>query len=423
MNIRAILYFFLFICLPSSLTAQKVITITIDGSINPAIANFIDRSIKKAGKTNAECLIIYLNTPGGLLKSTRVIVGNILDAPVPIIVYVAPNGAQAASAGVFITMAAHIAVMAPGTNIGTAHPVSLQGGLTDSTMNQKATNDAVSFISTIAEKRGRNKAWAEEAVRFSVSITSTEALQKNVIDFIAFNTNDLLEKIDSKQIELNSGTVQLLTKKVDVINIEMSFGEKLLHLISDPNLAYILLMLGFYGLLFEMYNPGAILPGIIGVIGLVLGLYSLHTLPVNYAGLALIIFGIILFLLEIKIASYGLLTIGGIIALFLGSIMLIHEDSWVQLSRSVIIGLTAVSTLFFLFIIGAGLKAQKAIPVIGMESFIGASGIALKPLDPSGMVRVNGELWEAEAISGRIEKGEKVYVKSMNGFKVMVDRF
>ena len=338
MNIRVILYFLLFIGFPVLVPAQKVVSITVDGAINPAVANFIERSIKKAEQSNAECLIIKLNTPGGLLKSTRIIVGNILEAPIPIVVYVSPNGAQAGSAGVFITMAAHVAAMAPGTNIGAAHPVSSQGGIVDSTMNQKVTNDALAFIRIIAEKRGRNKDWAEQAVSNSVSITSSEALQLKVIDLIANNSRELLTKMDGKRVELNAGTTTLHTKNSEIEELEMSFAEKVLQIISDPNLAYILLMLGFYGLLFELYSPGAIVPGIVGVIGLILGLYSLNTLPVNYAGLALIVFGIILFLLEIKVTSYGLLTIGGIIALFLGSLMLIRTDSLLHISRSLIIG-------------------------------------------------------------------------------------
>lgn len=422
MNIRGLLYFFLFIGLSFQLAAQRVVTITVNGAINPVVASFIERSIEKAEKSNAECIIIYLNTPGGLLKSTRIIVGDILDASIPVVVYVAPNGAQAGSAGVFVTMAAHIAAMAPGTNIGAAHPVNAQGGIVDSTLNEKATNDAIAFIRIIAEKRKRNSEWAEQAVRRSVAATSSEALQLNIIDLVANNTKDLLQKMDGRGVELSSGKATLATKSAKIEQVEMSFGEKLLQIISDPNLAYILLMLGFYGLLFEMYNPGSIVPGIMGVIGLILGLYALHTLPVNYAGLALITFGIILFLLEIKVTSYGLLTIGGIISLFLGSLMLIREDSFFQISRGLIIGFTIVSALFFLLIIGAGIRAQKTHTITGVEGFIGSRGIALEPLDPNGMVEISGEIWQAESISGKIEKGESVHVKSLKDFKVYVER-
>jgi len=422
MSIKAVLYFLLLIGSPILSLAQRVISISIDGSINPASAGFIERSLRKAETSNAECLIVHLNTPGGLLKSTRYIVGSFLDASIPVVVYVSPNGAQAGSAGVFITMAAHIAAMAPSTNIGAAHPVSAQGGIGDSIMNQKATNDAIAFIRTIAEKRGRNSDWAEMAVGKSVSIPSADALQLNVIDVIASNTKELLTKIDGKSVQLNSGNKTLNTQSAQIEEVEMSFGEKLLHIISDPNIAYILLMLGFYGLLFEMYSPGAIVPGVVGVIALILGLYALNTLPVNYAGLALIAFGIILFLLEIKVTSYGLLTIGGIIALFLGSIMLIRSDSLLQISRSLIIGVTIVSAIFFLLIIGAGLRAQKSPPVTGTQGFVGTTGTALDTLDPKGQVQVGGEIWEAESLSGKIEKGERVHVKSMKDFKVFVER-
>jgi membrane-bound serine protease (ClpP class) len=423
MRLKSLLYFLLLIGLPFTLPAQKVVALTIDGTINPVAASFIDRGIKNAEKENAECLLIYINTPGGLLKSTRVIVGSILDAPVPVVAYVSPAGAHAGSAGVFVTMAAHIAAMAPGTNIGAAHPVSMQGGM-DTTMNEKATNDAIAFIRTIAEKRNRNVQWAEEAVRRSVSITGAEALQQKVIDLMAVNTQNLLEQIDGRKVELSSGTVTLHTKGAQVTNLEMTFIEKILNIISDPNIAYILLMLGFYGLLFELYNPGAIFPGIVGVIGLILGLYSLHTLPINYAGLALIVFGIILFLLEIKIASYGLLTVGGIVSLLLGSLMLIRGDSsleFVRISRSVILSFTALSVLFFLFVVGAGIRAQRAKPVTGIEGFIGEAGITLGVLDPLGTIRVHGEIWQAESLSGRIEAGEKVSVKAMKNFKVYVE--
>ncbi len=423
MPLKSLLYFLLLIGLSFTLPAQKVVALTIDGTINPVAASLIERGIKKAEKENAECLLIYINTPGGLLKSTRVIVGSILDAPVPVVAYVSPAGAHAGSAGVFVTMAAHIAAMAPGTNIGAAHPVSMQGSM-DTTMNEKATNDAIAFIRTIAEKRNRNVQWAEEAVRRSVSITGAEALQQKVIDLMAVNTKSLLEQIDGRKVEVSSGTVTLHTKGAQVATLEMSFIEKILNIISDPNIAYILLMLGFYGLLFELYNPGAIFPGIVGVIGLILGLYALHTLPINYAGLALIVFGIILFLLEIKIASYGLLTVGGIVSLLLGSLMLIRGDSsleFMRISRSVILSFTALSVLFFLFVVGAGIRAQRTKPVTGIEGFIGEAGTTLEVLDPLGTIRVHGEIWQAESLSGRIEAGEKVSVKSMKNFKVYVE--
>ncbi len=422
---RRVIFLQLFLLLAFSFgaKAQEIIVIKISGSINPATASFIERSIKNAQQENAPCLVIQLNTPGGLLESTRFIVGDILAAPLPVVVYVSPGGAHAGSAGVFVTMAAHIAAMAPGTNIGAAHPVTMQGGM-DTTMSEKATNDAAAFIRTIAEKRNRNLEWAEEAVRKSVSITGSEAVHEKVVDLMATSVVDLLDQIDGRKVQLSTGTVTLHTKGVAIREVEMSFIEKILNIISDPNVAYMLLMLGFYGVLFELYNPGSVLPGIIGVIGLILGLYALHTLPVNYAGLALLLFGIILFILEIKITSYGMLTIGGIVSVLLGSLMLIRNDSsleFVRISRSVIISTTLVTALFFLFVIGAGIKAQRRKPVTGLEGFLKEPGITLEPLDPDGTVQVHGEIWQAESVKGRIEKGEKIQIVAMKSFKLYVE--
>jgi membrane-bound serine protease (ClpP class) len=401
------------------------VSITIDGTINPASASFISRSIKKAEKENAQCLLINLNTPGGLLKSTRVIVGDIMDANLPIVVYVSPSGAHAGSAGVFITMAANIAAMAPATNIGAAHPVANGGGITDTTMNRKATNDAVAFIRTIAEKRNRNAEWGELAVRESESVTGIIAVQKGVVDLISPNVKELMQQIEGREVQIGRKQVTLHTANASVENIDMSISEKLLNILSDPNLAYILLMVGFYGLLFELYNPGAIFPGIAGVIGLILGLYALHTLPLNYAGLALIIFGIVLLILEIKIISHGLLTVGGVASLLLGSMMLIREDPsfpLLKISLTVIIASVGLSMLFFTFLVGAGLKAQKSRPVSGIEGFIGETGVVLQTIDPQGSVQVHGEIWDAITTGGRIEKGEMIRVVAMKNFLVTVER-
>jgi membrane-bound serine protease (ClpP class) len=416
--------YFLFLCfIPVLLPAQQVVRITIDGTINPASADFIHNSIEKANSRNAECIIIHLNTPGGLLKSTRVIVGDILESPIPVVVYVSPGGAQAGSAGVFITLAAHVAAMAIGTNIGAAHPVELQGS-PDTIMSQKATNDAAAFIRAIAAKRNRNLEWAEEAVRRSVSITEKEALDKKVIDMIAQSERQLLEQLNGKQIELASGTKTLHTKNAKIISIRMGLAEKLLNIVSDPNIAYLLMMLGFFGLLFELYNPGAILPGIIGVISLILAFYSMHTLPINYAGIALIVFGIILFLLELKVMSHGMLAIGGVLSVLLGSLMLIRTDSeleFVSLSKSVIVTTTIVTSLFFLFVIGMGLRAQRAKPITGMEGLLGEIGESIEPLNLIGKVHVHGEIWNAESTSGIINRGEKIRVTGIKDLKLYVE--
>ena len=422
---RFLLYCILLVTGPWPLYAQKVLSIKLEATINPATADFIHRAIEVAQKEQSTCLLIHLNTPGGLLKSTRVIVSDILASPVPIVVYVSPGGAHAGSAGVFITMASHIAAMAPGTNIGAAHPVTTQGEM-DTIMSAKATNDAMAFIRSIATKRERNAAWGAQAVSNSVSLTETEALENNVINLIASNEQELLNNIDGKNVTVSTGTVVLHTKNATVKTLEMGWGEKMLNILSDPNVAYILFLLGLYGLIFELYSPGAIFPGIIGGICMILALYTMHTLPVNYAGLALIVFGIILFLLEIKIVSHGLLAIGGVISLLLGSMMLIRTDgTWAMasLSWSVILSAVGVSCLFFLFVVGMGLKAQKAKPAIGLEAMIGEIGQSLSELNPGGTVRMHGEIWKAISESGLIPEGKKVIVKGFLNFTLQVELY
>lgn len=395
----------------------------IDGTINPVAAGFIHDGIRKAEKENATCLIIHLNTPGGLLKSTRLIVSDILESPVPVVVYVSPAGSQSGSAGVFITLAAHVAAMAPGTNIGAAHPVTLQAPM-DSIMGEKVTNDAAAFIRSIAEKRNRNIEWAENAVRKSFSYSETEALEDSAIDLIAKNDQELLNLIDGKTFDLRTGSKTLHTKTASIETYEMNNFQQFLNIISDPSIAYILLLLGMLGILFEFFTPGAILPGIIGVISLILAYYAMHTLPINFAGLALIIFGIILFILEIKIVSHGMLAIGGIVSLLLGSLMLIKPGSaleQVDISRSVIISATIVAALFFLFIIRFGIKAQNRKVVTGLEALIGETGEVMDILAPTGTVKVQGEVWNAESLAGTISPGEKVRIKEMKQLKLYVE--
>lgn len=421
--IKRLLLYGLFILLQAApALAQKVIALTVDGTINPASAEYIRSGIKKAEKENAECLLIHLNTPGGLLKSTRVIVSQILGSPVPVIVFVSPGGAHAGSAGVFITLAAHIAAMAPGTNIGAAHPVSMQG--MDSTTNEKATNDAAAFIRSIAGKRNRNLDWAENAVRRSFSYSETEALDLKAIDLLANNDQQLLDLVHGRQVSTSAGEKTLNTKDASIDSVDMDFIEKMLDILSDPNIAYILFLIGLYGLMFELYNPGAIFPGVIGVISLVLALYSMHTLPINYAGLALVVFSVILFILEATIVSHGLLAIGGVVSLLLGSMMLVRSGSSLELahiSRTVIITATVITAAFFLFVVGAGIRAQRAKPVTGVSGLIGETGIALGTLDPAGMIQVQGELWSAESIGGTVQEGGKVRVKEMKGLKLFVE--
>lgn len=419
--IRTTFLVFLFLCTATAFS-QKVISINVKEGINPASAEFIQQSIKTAEKEKAQCLVINLNTPGGLLTSTREIVADIMSSKVPVVVYISPTGARAGSAGVFITMASHIAAMAPGTNIGAAHPVSMQGKA-DGIMNEKTTNDASAFIRSIAEKRNRNVAWAEEAVRTSASISETEALEQNVVNLVADNENDLLQKINGLTVQTSSGTVRLNTAGAQVENVEMGFFLKVLSRISDPNIAYILMMLGFFGLIFELFNPGAIFPGIVGVICLILAFYTMSSLPVNYAAIALIIFGIILYLLEIKITSHGMLAIGGTISVFLGSMFLFRTsstDEVASLSWAVIITTTLVTFLFFVFLVGMGLKAQKLKPAMGKSSMIGKKGIALTQVGESGTVRVMGETWKAIANEGIIPANAHIYITAIKGLTLYV---
>ena len=404
--------------------SQKGYVIKIDGSINPAAAGYLHDAVQRATENHAECLVIQLNTPGGLLKSTREMVTDMLESNIPIVVYVSPPGAQSASAGVFITLAAHLAAMAPGTNIGAAHPVSLQGPM-DSTMAEKTTNDAAAFVRTIAEKRQRNIGWAEEAVRKSIAITETEALHLQVIDLIARNLDSLLIQIDGRTVALPNGPRTLHTRGLVIEQWDMSFAEKLLDTLSDPNIAYILMLLGIYGLLFELYNPGAVLPGVVGGISLLLAFYSLRTLPVNYAGLALILFGIILFIADIKAASHGILTVGGVIALVLGSMMLIRSDSaleFVQISWTVILTSAALSLIFFMSIVGFGLRALQSKPPTGREGIVGEIGESLTALAPEGRVRVHGEIWNAVSVSGPIAQGSKIRVASVDNLTLRVEQ-
>lgn len=408
---------------PHGSSAPVVHVLTIDATINPAVADAISRAVGEAEEAGAECLVIRLNTPGGLLKSTRVIVSALLEARVPVVVFVAPRGSQAASAGTFITLAAHVAAMATGTTIGAAHPVGMQGEQPDSVMDQKATNDAAAFIRSISEKRNRNVRWAEEAVRRSVSVNETEAVRDSVVDLVADDLADLLARLEGRVVAMDAGPDTLHTRGAEVVEREMDWRHRILDTLSDPNVAYILFLLGLYGLLFELYNPGSVVPGVVGAICLILALYALHTLPVNYAGLALILVGVILLLLEIKVTSYGLLTIGGAIALFFGSIMLIDSDSsleFVRLSWAVIIPAVLGTVAFFLFAVGMGLRAQRGKPVTGNEGMIGLAGEALTDLDPGGEVRVHGEIWRAESGGGPIRRGSRVRVTAVRNLTLTV---
>lgn len=398
--------------------------VTVESAINPPAAEYLRSSIVRASEGGAAGLIVRLNTPGGLLKSTRMIVSDLLDAPLPVIVYVAPAGAQAASAGVFVTLAAHVAAMAPGTNIGAAHPV-LIGEQMDSVMAEKTTNDAAAFIRTISEKRHRNLEWAEQSVRKSVSITETEALGLKVVDLVAADLPSLLRQLDGRVVTVGGRSDTLRTAGAAVVAVEKTFQQEFLELISDPNIAYIFMMLGIYGLMFELYNPGSIFPGVVGVISLILAFYALHTLPVNYAGIGLIVFAVILFLLEIKVVSHGLLTVGGVVALAFGSMMLFERNSLldvVEVSWEVIVAAVLVSVFFFLFVVGMGLRAQRRKATTGTEGLVGEEGIAIADLRPEGRVRIHGEIWNAVSPGGDVARGEIVIVERSENLRLVVRR-
>lgn len=417
------LFLFFFGNAQSFASKKPVYVIQVKGVINPVSAKFIVESIDKAEKISAQCLVLELDTPGGLMTSMRQITQRFLNSKIPIIVYVYPQGARAASAGVFITYAAHIAAMAPSTNIGAAHPVTIGGGTPGepadtsgkSTMMEKITNDAVASIKGLAEKRHRNAKWAEDAVRKSVSITEKEALDLNVINYIAPTLDSLLALVDGERVNLDDHFTVLDTRNAPIIREKMNWRYRILDKLSDPNIAYIFLLLGMYGLIFELSNPGSILPGVVGVIFLILAFFAMQTLPINYAGLALMIFGIVLFILEIKITSYGLLTIGGIISMTLGSLMLIQSPyPFLKVSLGVIVPGVLVTALFFIFAVGIGLKAQTKRPVTGMEGLIDEIGEAITPIGRrSGKVKVHGEIWKA--VSDRpIKKGSTVRVEKVN---------
>jgi membrane-bound serine protease (ClpP class) len=402
-------------------TARPVLAIQVEGVIASSTADYIIRAIKQADREVAQALIIELDTPGGLDLAMRSIIKEMLAAERPIVVYVSPSGARAASAGAFIMLAAHVAAMAPGTNIGAAHPVNM-GGEMDKEMNKKVTNDAAAYIRTIAEQRGRNVQWAEDAVRKSVSATEKEALKLKIIDLVADKLDDLLVALDGREVTTTLGKVTLHTKGVEVTRLEMGLRDKILKVISDPTIAYMLLMLGLAGLYFELSNPGAILPGVLGGISLILAFYAFQTLPINYAGLLLILLAIILFIAEVKVTSYGILTIGGIVSMILGSIMLIRSPApFMRISLNAILLTTAATAAFFGFVVTMALKAQRQKTTTGAEGLIGQIGTVRTPLKPDGSVLVGGELWSAQCEEGA-EPGDKVRIRALKGLMLTVDR-
>ena len=406
---------------PIAVRAESfVVVATYDGIINPVSAEYLHDALASAQESGAQALIIRLNTPGGLGTSMRLIIKDITGATIPVIVYVSPSSGRAASAGVFITMAAHVAAMAPGTNIGAAHPVAMGGGEMDNTMKEKVENDSVAYIKSIAEQRKRNVAWAEDAVRKSVSVTEQEALKLKIIDLVVDDIPTLLKQLDGRSVPLPPGPVVLHTAGAALREFPMGIRLEFLKTLSDPNIAYLLMTIGTVGLIAELYNPGAILPGIVGAISLILAFYSFQSLPVNYAGVLLFLLGIVFFILEASITSYGLLEIGGAISMLLGSVMLIKTDAeFFQISWSVILPVVALAAGFSLFIVGMGVRAMRQRPVTGREEMVGLVGIVKTSLTPHGQVAVHGELWEAVS-EQPLQPGDEAEVTGVDGLRLHV---
>ncbi|MDI9597728.1 MAG: nodulation protein NfeD [Atribacterota bacterium] len=397
---------------------------SIEGAINPITAQYMIDGIREAETSQAECIIFQIDTPGGLDDSMRRIIKEMLNSQVPVIIYIAPQGARAASAGAFITLSANIAAMAPGTNIGAAHPVAMGEGQIDEDMQSKIVNDAAAYIKTIARNRNRNEDIAEKFVRESISITEEEAIENNIIEFIANNIDDLIFMLDGVKVNTVSGEFKLNTAGKEIIEYKMSVKDLFLHSLTNPNIAYILLFLGIYGILGEFSNPGALFPGIFGGICLILAFVAFQMIPINLAGIILIITGIILFLFEIYTPTFGLLTIGGIASLTLGSFMLTKDMApFLQISSSVIITMMLMTGLFFIFAVTKGIKIQWKKPISGKESMVGMTGTARTNLNPDGQVFVNGEIWQATALEGiEIKRGEQIFVTSVEGLHLTVNK-
>jgi len=406
------------VCAATVVAAEKVSLIKIDGAIGPATASYIARSIDEARTQNAQCLVIQLNTPGGLLESTQTIVQSFLGSTVPVVVYVAPTGATATSAGCFITIAASVAAMAPATTIGAAHPVMLGGNptggeqKTDDTMKQKLENFSVSYIEAIAARRHHNVDWAKSAVRESASISAEKALELKVIDLIAPDLPDLLKQLSGRQVDGKT----LKTAGAEVVEIKMSASERVFQRLWRPEVMFILMLIAIYGIIGEMTTPGAILPGVVGAIALVLALYMAAILPVNVTGLVLIGLALMLFIFDVYAPTHGVLTVSGIISFLIGSLMLFNRaDPLFRLSLSYIIPATLVTAAFFVFVIGKGLRAQRLPVKAGAETLVGKTVTTLTPIDSrSGKIFIEGEYWNAVS-DAPIEKGEVAEIAAVQG--------
>ena len=405
---------------PAEARQAHINVIQIKDSINPGVADFVEYAIRLSESDKARFLVILLDTPGGLMTSMRDVCESILNSQIPIVVYVYPSGARAASAGVFITEAADIAAMAPGANIGAAHPVSGTGGDLSSTMNEKILNDALAFARSIAAERGRNSQWFEEAVKKSVSASAQEAFKLNAIDLVADNLPSLMRKLDGWNLQRGGKTVVLKTAGAKFRTISPTLQNRVLRVIGNPDLAYLLLMIGLAGLYFELSSPGAIVPGVVGGISLILALYALQALPVDYAGILIILLAVVFFILEVKIPTHGALSLGGVTCIVLGSLMLFRNPAD-RVGLAVLVPTSAAVSLFFAAVARLAFKAQSLRPLTGQEALLGMTGKVAQEIDPEGKVFVNGELWNAQA-EERIEKGERVEVLEVHNLKLKVKR-
>jgi membrane-bound serine protease (ClpP class) len=390
------------------------------GSINPGLAEFIVEGIRTAEKEKAAALVIQLDTPGGLDSSMRAINQAIINAKVPVMVYVFPKGARAASAGMFITLAAHVAAMAPGTNIGAAHPVSVGLGKMDKVMGEKVLSDMVAYARSLAAERGRNADWAEKAVRKSVSVDAHQAQKLKVVDLVAENLEDLLKQVHGRTVKVDTEKVTLNTEDAAVKTIDESLRIRILKHIADPNIAFILMLIGLAGLYFELANPGGVFPGVVGALSLLLAFYAFQTLPVNFIGLLLIILAFILFILEIYVISYGLLSLAGVASLLLGSLMLFRGgDMGMDIAWSVLIPSVVIISLFFLVVAGLVVRSHVRRSVSGESALVGERGVAYTDLNPAGQVFVHGEYWQAIS-EVPVAAGETVEVIKVINLKLQV---
>jgi len=395
----------------------RVLVVRLTGVVSPVMDDILGEAIERARMGMYAALIVELDTPGGLESSMRDMVKKELASPVPILVWVTPGGAHAASAGVFITMAADVAAMTPGTNIGAATPISLSGPM-DSTLARKAANDAAAFARTVAEQRRRSAVWAERAVREAVAASDREAVEQGIVDFDASTQAELLVKSDGRWMRRGADSTRIQVAGASAVRMEPSLRHRLLAPLVDPNIAYLLLMLGFYGILFELQNPGAILPGVAGAIFLLLAFLALSALPVNAAGLALMILGVGFLLAEIKVHSHGMLAVGGALALALGGLIL-FDDRSVRVAVPLVLATTAVTVAFFLLVIGFAIRGKRGPRVTGKSALVGRRAQVVEPLSPRGRVRLDAEVWNAEA-AGAIEVGAEVIVTGIEGLTLRV---